>query len=239
MGKITDIMKQLSEAYKISEKDVIPIVESAIKHSIFSYYGKDADVYYNGDEYEIITYNNESMPIKLDLNKTSKKFIAFLKKHLTNRLLIEKVLSDYKSIRHLQGDLVDGYVLENVNDYYSIKLNNMPSDVKGILLLRHRIPNEQLRFNEFYFFLASKIGIVKSSYGLDLVVYLSRISKRLPALLLQKAVAEKTGVNIDCECIKRVVGKFSVLKTKIDIPKDFVLFVQENLNGERIIIRRS
>ena len=238
MGKITEAVKQLSEAYEINERDITPIIESVIKRSIASYYGKDADVYFNGEGYEIYVYSNGDTPIKLDLNKTSEKFIAFLKKQLTNRFLIEKTLSGYNAVKHLQGSLIGGYILEKVNGYYLVKLNGMPFETKNILPLRYKILNEQLRFNEFYFFLVSKIEIVKTNYSLDLVTYLSRTSKKFPALLLQKAIEEKTGVNIDCECVKRVVGKFSVLKTNIRVPKEIVLFVQENLNNEKIIVKR-
>ena len=239
MSKIAEVIEQLIETYRISKEDIIPIIESVIKHSITSYYGKDADVYYNGEEYEITIYNGEAMPTKLNLNKTSKNFIAFLRKQLTDRLLIEKTLSNYRAIRHLQGSLVGGYMLEKVKGYYLIKLNDIPFETKNILPLTHIIPNEQLKFNEFCFFLVSKIDVVKNNHALDLLVYLSRISKNLPVLLLQKAVEERTGVNIDCKCVKRVVGKFSILKTKIRLPNGIINFVQENLNGEKVIVRRS
>ena len=238
MGKITEAVKQLSEAYGINERDITPIIESVTKRSIASYYGKDADVYCNGEEYEVIIYNNEVMPTKLNLNKTGKKFIAFLKKQLTNRLLIEKTLSNYNTVKHLQGSLIGGYMLEKVQGHYIVKLHDIPVEVRGILPLRRKIPNEQLKLNEFYFFLITKIDFIKNGQSVGLVAYLSRTSKKLPVLLLQKAVEEKTGVNIDCECVKRVVGKFSILKTKVRIPKEIVLFVQENLNNEKIVIKR-
>ena len=236
--KIIEIVRQLSDMYEINEADVIPIVETTIRKSIILYFGRDTDVHYDGGGFEIYTYNGEAKPVQLNLNDASKKFIAFLKKQLINRFLIEKALIKYNAIKHMQGTLADGYLLERMKGYFLIKLNDMPFETKNILSCMYKIPHELLKFNEHYFFIVSKIKVVKVSYKFDLVVYLSRISKKLPKLLLQKAIEEKTGVNIDCKCIERVAGKHSVIKTKTKIPREIILFVQENLNNEKIIIKR-
>ena len=117
-------------------------------------------------------------------------------------------------------------------------LNDIPLETKNVLTYMYKIPRELLKFNEHYFFIISKIKVVKIAYKFNLVIYLSRISKKLPELLMQKAVEEKTGVNIDCKCIERVAGKHSVIKTKIKIPREIILYVQENLNNEKIIMKR-
>lgn len=236
--KITDVVKQLSETYEIDKREVIPIVESTIRKSLILYFGLDADVHYNSSGFDIYAYNGDAEPVKLDLNRASRKFIAFLKKQLTERFLIEKALSDYNAIRHLQGNLAGGYLLERLNNYYLIKLNDMPFETKNVLPYRYKIPKESLKFNEHYFFVASRIRVEKIDGKFELVVYLSRTSKKLPELLFQKAVEEKTGVNIDCRCTERVSGVYSIVKTKVRIPKEIVSFVRENLNGERIILKR-
>lgn len=236
--KITDVVRQLGETYGIDEKDVIPIVESTIRESIISYYGLDADVHCEDGGFKIYAYNSEAEPVKLDLNRAGKKFVAFLKRRLTERFQIEKALSDYNAVRHLQGNLVGGYLLEKHHNYCLIKLNDTPFETKNVLPLRYKIPREALKFNEHCFFIVSKIRIERNSGKFELVVYLSRTSKKLPELLLQKAVEEKTGVNIDCRCTKRVSGVYSILETKVRVPGEIVSFVRENLNGERIILKR-
>lgn len=236
--KIIEIVRQLSDMYEINESDVIPIVETTIRKSIILYFGRDTDVHYDGSEFEIYTYNGEAKPTQLNLNDASKKFISFLKRQLIDRFLIEKALTEYNAIKHIQGTLVDGYLLERMKGYCLIKLNDMPFKTKNILSYRYKIPRESLKFNEHYFFIVSKIKVVRISYKFELVVFLSRTSKKLPNLLLQKVIEEKTGVNIDCKCTERVAGKHSVIKTKTKIPREIILFVQENLNNEKIIIKR-
>ncbi len=72
-------------------------------------------------------------------------------RQLSDRLLIEKALMNYNGIRHLQGNLTSGYILERMNGHFLIKLNDMPFKTKNILPYRHRIPKESLKFNEHYF----------------------------------------------------------------------------------------
>ncbi len=231
------MVEQLSETYEIDKDTVVSIVELVIRESIFSYFGKDSQVYYDNGEIKIYVYdgNNQSQPF--DLNSANEEFITYLRKQLTERFLFKKTSRNYNAIKHLRHTLVGGYPVEKMNGHYLVKLNDMLFDTKNILPYRYTISKEQLKLAEYYFFIVLRVQFAKIGLKFDLTVYLSRTSSKLPELLLQKAVEEDTGVNIDCKCVERVPGKYSILETKVKIPKKIVSYVQENLNNEKVIIK--
>jgi len=239
-GDIARTIAQLSEAYGIDKDAVVSIVELIIRESIFAYFGKDSQVCCDDGEIKIYVYDGDGRFQPFDLNKASKDFIVYLKKRLVERFSFEKASRKYHAVKRLRRALVGGYPVGKANGYYLVKLTDMPFDVKGVMLDIHAIPGERLKLFEYYFFTFLKAKSVQIGLKYDLAVYLSRTSIRLPELLLQKAVEENAGVNIDCRCVKRVAGRYSIiqlLETRVKIPKKVISYVQENLNNEKVIIK--
>lgn len=176
---------------------------------------------------------------KVDFDRLGKGFYQALQYNLKYYFELKKKSLQFEVIRPLQGQMVGGYVLEKLKDRYRIKLVEHPfEDLDVILERRYWIPRERLLIGEHYFFVCRKIRIVAGVLP-RLLMCLSRTSIKLPALMIERAFKEKFEITTKCECLKRVVGKFSFIRCKTSIPEEIIKWTSRNLNNEKIIVSRG
>ncbi len=240
MQNIIEPIRQIGDLYNIENNELKDIVEISFRESILSFYGCDSDVYYDNNNLEVFIYKEpNNAPIKLNLENIPQNFIWVFKKRLLNRLALIKESSLYNAIKHIRGNIIDGYLSEKKDTYYIVTMPNIPQEIVGILRYSDRISNEYPQFNKHYFFSVLKVEIIYFAGKPKLSVFLSRKNKRLVEKLTEKTFYEEEGISLNCKCIRRMPGKYALIKTNMRIPNKVVEYVSQNLNNEKIAIRRK
>lgn len=240
--KLKQVIKEIVDEYRFSEKeDINPLLESILRYTMMEYLGKDVDVFINGNGIDAYLYRDGlsgTYPERVDFSRLGEGFYRRLYKNLKYYFELKKKTLQFEIVRGLQGKLVGGYIIEKLDDRYRVRLTEQPfEDLEVVLERDYWIPKEVLLVGEHYFFLCKNIRVVADLLP-RLVMYLSRTSIRLPALLLEKAFYEDVGAKTKCVCLKRVVGKFSFVKCKTKMAGKHIKWVSRNLNNEKIIVSR-
>ena len=234
-------IKEITNAYNFTQEDMSMLVENTLRYSLMSYLHKDADVYIDNNTIDAYIYNDNpsgTYAVKVDWAKLSKRFYRTLYHNLRYFLELKKRNLELEQVSGLAGSVVEGYIQEKFKDRCTVRLINdtIPDDAEVIIEKRYWIPKETLIAGEHYFFLCRKVRVVEGITP-RLVVFLSRTSIRLPALLIEKAFLED-GLRTRCVCVKRVIGRFSVVKCKTKVPESIENWVSIALNNEKIITMR-
>ena len=241
MATLDQTIKEIINAYNFSEEEVIPIIESILRYTLMEYLKKDVDVFFKRNGVEAYLYRDGlsgTYPEKVDFSRFSSRFYRSLYNNLRYYLELKKKAAEFEIVRVLQGKLVGGYVLEKFSDKYTIKLVEHPfEDLEAVFERLYWMPKETLLMGEHYFFVCKNVRIVADTMP-RLIMYLSRTSIKLPSLMIEKAFYDKERLKTRCDCIKRVVGKFSIVRCKTKIPRDIVSWVSLNLNNEKVIVTR-
>lgn len=236
-------IKEITDAYSFPKEDISGLLESVLKYSLMTYLNKDADVFVddNGSNIDAYLYMDNlagTYAEKVDWSRLSKEFYRQLYYNLRYSLELKKKNLELEQISNLAGGVVEGYIQEKSKDMCTVGLldDTIPDDAEVIIEKRYWIPKESLKVGEHYFFLCRKVRVVQGVMP-RLTVFLSRTSIRLPALLIEKAFQED-GLKARCVCVKRVAGRFSVVKCKTKVPENIKKWVSMSLNNEKIIAIR-
>lgn len=238
---LNQIIKEITDAYNFPVDDINSLLESVLKYTLMEQLKKDVDVFLDKEGVEAYLYRDSldgTRAERVDFSRLNKDFYRKLYQNLKYYLELRKKSLELEIVRTLQGRLVGGYILEKFNDRYTVRLAEHPlDDLEVVIERRYWIPGETMLIGEHYFFLCRKVRVIAGVLP-RLVMFLSRTSINLPALLLEVAFREKTGMKTKCKCIKRVAGKFSFLKCKTRVSEDLIRWVSRNLNNEKIIISK-
>ncbi len=225
----------LQTKYGLQEAEVLEAIEVAIARALTVAIQKNLAVRI-GNGLEITVFPDQGEPMQLSPSTIKRKLRRYILHHVELELQKRQVMREAEELKELRGKNVPGEI-SRIADNGTLSVALEIADVFRHLILagecpvRYQPPHERGRYRigevrEFY--ISSVLPIVANGRSAHLRIRLSRITKELPALLLQ----ERTGI-YGIECRRRVAGGFSNIITPVRIPKDAINAVGKEL-GEHL-----
>jgi len=175
-------------------------------------------------------------PVEIPPEEISRKLQRYILHNIELELQKRQVLREAEELEELRGKTLPGEI-SRIADDGTLHVDLEIADVFRHLILagecplRYQPPHEKGRYQRGEvreFFISSVLPVVVNRRSARTRICLSRISKELPALLLQ----ERTGF-FGIECRRRVAGGFSNIVTPTRLPKEAINYVGKEL-GERL-----
>ena len=221
--------------YGLQEAEAREAIEFAIAQTLTGALRKNFAVMIN-DRLEIIIFTDHGEPDEFPLIKIRQKLRRFILHNVELELQKRQVLNEAKGLAELRGKILPGEI-SRITGSGTLCVNLEIADVFRHLILAgecpicYQPPHERRRYHigEIReFFISSILPIVVKDRSAHVRIRLSRITKELPALLLQ----ERTGIR-EIKCRRRVAGGYSNIVTPIRIPKEAINYVGKEL-GEHL-----
>jgi hypothetical protein len=229
------IPAELLTKYGLREADALEAIESAITRTLTRAMRSNIAVRLNG-RLEITMFPLNGEPVDLPPGEISRK----LQRHILHNIELElqkrQALREAEELEELRGKSLPGEISRIAAD------GTLHVDLEIVDLFHHLIlagecperyqpPHEKGRYQvgevrEFY--ISSILPVVVNGRSARTRIRLSRITKELPALLLQ----ERTGI-YGIKCRRRVAGGFSNIITPARLPKEVINYVGKEL-GEHL-----
>jgi hypothetical protein len=226
---------ELLTKYGLKEADALEAIEFAITRTLTRALRTNFAVRLNG-RLEITIYPLNGEPVELPLEEISRK----LQRHILHNIELElqkrQVLREAEELEELRGKSLPGEI-SRIADDGTLHVDLEIVDLFHRMILagecpeRYQPPHEKGRYQigeVREFFISSILPVVVNGRSARTRIRLSRITKELPALLLQ----ERTGI-YGIECRRRVAGGFSNIITPARLPKEAINYVGKEL-GEHL-----
>ena len=221
--------------YGLQEAEALEAIEVAIARTLTVALRKNLAVRI-GNGLEITVFPDQGEPMQLSPSTIKRKLRRYILHHVELELQKRQVMREAEELKELRGKSVPGEIsriADNGTLYVALEI----ADVFRHLILagecpvRFQSPHERgcYRIGEVReFYISSVLPVVTNGRSAHVRIRLSRITKELPALLLQ----ERTGI-CGIECRRRVAGGFSNIITPVRILKEAINAVGKEL-GERL-----
>ncbi len=241
MQKLTELVHDLSDKYNLQDETVKDCLKRAIER-VLGNARRTVEVFLEDeDEISIYVYGrNITDPVrKMNFDRLSAKTIRAIKRKLTNELVMQKIVSEYQNIKHIIGNLTGGYIYDVKTNPISVMIDGIP-DKLGLYPLMYQPKHERGRYRrgDYYYFHISSVKTVMVNKNIPKIsIILSRTSKKLPELIIQKLMAEEGIDMFRVTCVKRHAGLYSIIKTSSRIPEKVLKYTSEKIGGERIYVQ--
>lgn len=234
------IPSELLTKYGLREADALEAIEAAITRTLTKALHSNVAVRLNG-RLEITMFPLNGEPVELPSGEISRK----LQRHILHNIELElqkrQALREAEELEELRGKSLPG-AISRIADDGTLHVDLEIVDLFHHIILagecpeRYQPPHEKGRYQvgevrEFY--ISSILPVVVNGRSARTRIRLSRITKELPALLLQ----ERTGI-YGIECRRRVAGGFSNIITPARLPKEAINHVGKEL-GEHLNVSIS
>ena len=229
------ITAELLTKYGLREADALDAVEMAITRTLTRAMCMNVVVKLNG-RLEITMFRADGEAVDLDPKEISRKLHRNMLHNIELELQKRQVCREAEDLEELRGKTLPGEITRIGNDG-SLFVDLEFVDLFSRLILagecpeRYQPPHEKGRYRigeVREFFISSILPVVVNDRLARTRIRLSRITKELPALLLQ----ERTGI-YGIECRRRVAGGFSTIITPSRLPKEAINYVGKEL-GEHL-----
>lgn len=234
------IPADLLTKYGLREADALEAIESAITRILSRSLRSNISVRLNG-RLEITMFPLNGEPVDLPPGEINRK----LQRHILHNIELElqkrQALREAEELEELRGKSLPGEI-SRIADDGTLHVDLEIVDLFHRIILagecpnRYQPPHEKGRYQVGEvreFFVSSILPIVVNGRSARTRIRLSRITKELPALLLQ----ERTGI-YGIECQRRVAGGFSNIITPARLPKEAINQVGKEL-GEHLNVSIS
>ena len=234
------IPAELLTKYGLRETDALDAVEVAIAQALTHAFRKNVSVRMNG-KLEITAFSDRGEPVEISPGEIDRK----LRRHILHLVELElqkrQTLRESEDLEELRGKTLPGEISRIGNDgtlFVELEFVDLSSRLilAGECPVRYQPPHEKGRYRigeVREFFISSILPVVVNDRLARTRIRLSRITKELPALLLQ----ERTGI-YGIECRRRVAGGFSTIITPSRLPKEAINHVGKEL-GEHLNVSIS
>jgi hypothetical protein len=234
------IPTELLEKYGLRDADALDAVEVAIARALTQAFKKNVTVRING-KLEITGFSHSGEPVEISPGEIDRK----LRRHILHLVELElqkrQTLRESEDLEELRGKTLPGEISRIAEDgtlHVTLEFNDVFQQLTlaGECPERYQPPNEKGRYQVGEvreFFISSILPVVVNGRSARTRIRLSRITKELPALLLQ----ERTGI-YGIECTRRVAGGFSNIITPARLPKEAINHVGKEL-GEHLNVSIS
>jgi len=234
------IPADLLTKYGLREADALEAIESAITRTLTRALRSNIAVRLNG-RLEITMFPLNGEPVELPPGEINRK----LQRHILHNIELElqkrQALREAEELEELRGKSLPGEISRIANDgtlHVDLEIVDLFHHIilAGECPERYQPPHEKGRYQVGEvreFFVSSILPIVVNGRSARTRIRLSRITKELPALLLQ----ERTGI-YGIECRRRVAGGFSNIITPARLPKEAINHVGKEL-GEHLNVSIS
>ena len=235
-------ISELVEIYGLPEEIVREEIERAITMSLTSELQIDVEGFFNEDgSFKTRTFRESLAGIRAErLRGVSRRAFAAVKKSIEQSLHERSTIKDHEKFSYLSNTLIYGAVF-NINaagDLYVMIEAGLNESLIGMCLLRHQPSHERGTYSrgERISFHVLKVTAkdIDQDEPLRLNIQLSRESRRFVELLLK----EKIGGHARIECVRRIPGVVSDVRTDRQLPREAIMRVSYYL-GERIKVRWS
>jgi len=226
---------ELLTKYGLREADALDAVEAAIARALTHAFKKNVFVRIN-DRLEITAFSHRGEPIEISTGEIDRK----LQRHILHLVELElqkrQTLRESEDLEELRGKTLPGEI-SRITDDGTLHVELEIVDLFSRIVLSGECPERYQPLHEKgryqigevrEFFVSSILPVVVNGRSARTRIRLSRITKELPALLLQ----ERTGV-YGIECRRRVAGGFSNIVTPARLPKEAINYVGKEL-GEHL-----
>lgn len=235
-------VSELMEKYGLPEEIVREEIERAITMSLTSELKLDVEGFFNENgAFVAKTYRESLAGVKAErLKGVSRGAFAVVKETIEHSLHERSTLKDRGRFSYLANTLVHGTVF-NINaagDLYVMIEAGLGEGIVGTCLLRHQPNHERETYSRGerlpFHILKVTAKDKDEDEPLRLNIQLSRESRRFVELLLK----EEIGGHASIECVRRIPGVVSDVRTDRPLPREAIKRVSHHL-GERIKVRWS
>jgi hypothetical protein len=229
------IPAELLTKYGLHETEALKAIELAIARTLTRALRTNFAVRIDG-KLEITMFPSNGEPVDIPPDVISRKLHRHILHNVELELQKRQVLREAEELGELRGKTLPGEI-SRIADDGTLHVDLEIADVFRHLILagecplRYQPPHEKGRYQKGEireFFISSVLPIVVNRRSARTRIRLSRITKELPALLLQ----ERTGI-YGIECRRRVAGGFSNIVTPARLPKEAINYVGKEL-GEHL-----
>lgn len=234
------IPTELLTKYGLKEADALETIEFAITRTLTRALRTNIAVRLN-DRLEITMFPLNGDPVELPPGEISRKLHRHILHNIELELQKRQALREAEELEELRGKSLPGEI-SRIADDGTLHVDLEIVDLFHRIILagecpeRYQPPHEKGRYQVGEvreFFVSSILPIVVNGRSARTRIRLSRITKELPALLLQ----ERTGI-YGIECRRRVAGGFSNIITPARLPKEAINYVGKEL-GEHLNVSIS
>lgn len=225
----------LPAKYGLQEADALKAIELAITRTLTRALRANLAVRIDG-RLEITMFPVDGEPVDIPPEEISRKLHRHILYNIELELQKRQVLREAEELEELRGKTLPGEISRIAVDGTLHVALEIADDFRHLILAgecpqRYQPPHEKGRYHSGEireFFISSVLPVVVNGRSARTRIRLSRITKELPALLLQ----ERTGI-YGIECRRRVAGGFSNIVTPARLPKEAINYVGKEL-GEHL-----
>jgi hypothetical protein len=226
---------ELLTKYGLQETEAVKAIELAIARTLTRALRTTFAVRFDS-RLEITMFPVSGEPVDISPEEISRKLHRHILHNIELELQKRQVLREAEEFEELRGKTLPGEIYRIAEDgtlYVNLEIADVFHHLilTGECPLRYQPPHEKWRYQKGdvrEFFISSVLPMVVNRRSARTRIRLSRITKELPALLLQ----ERTGI-FGIECRRRVAGGFSNIVTPARLPKEAINHVGKEL-GEHL-----
>jgi len=229
------IPAELLTKYGLHEAEALKAIELAIARTLTRALRTNFAVRIDG-RLEITMFPSDREPVDIPPDVISRKLHRHILYNVELELQKRQVLLEAEELEELRGKTLPGEI-SRIADDGTLHVDLEIADVFRHLILagecplRYQPPHEKGCYQKGQvreFFISSVLPVVVNRQSARTRIRLSRITKELPALLLQ----ERSGI-FGIECRRRIAGGFSNIVTPARLPKEAINYVGKEL-GEHL-----
>lgn len=221
---------------ELPENEAMDAIEVAIVRVLTGVLRTNVSARINEQQLEITAYPASGDPIKINLDSINRKLRRHILYQIELELQLRKTLIEAGRLKELRGNTAPGEI-SRITDDGTLLISLEIADFYRRLILTGECPFrcQPLHERSHYiigsvkqFYITSVVPVMVNKRSSKVRILLSRTSKELPRLLLQKR-----GSISGIQCLKRIAGGYSTIVTPKRIPKDVINSVGKEL-GEHL-----
>jgi|GEM_PF-6722317 len=220
----------------IDESTVLICIKKAVENFFMQKYKTDIIARIDNGTVIINKYfvsrNKELKEKEIKLSDLNQNAIGYIKKRISDYINLERQRFKYIKLKQFEKTVIRGTIVQIEQNMIKVRIQN--SFIGNVLCcypLCGQPKHERKKYqkNDTYDFFVKHVFIKKSGrYNTEVV--LSRTSKGMIEFELKSQ-----GYNV--KCIRRFVGKLSVIKSKRYIPKNIIRNIESKLREKIFIIK--
>jgi len=236
---LVSLCSELALKHRLSPEETISIMAAALSASLTTTFRSRVITCMDGESLRIYAEERYGAGIReIVYQGLRRNDIRLFRRRFERELMKRKAFDEHEYLSTLQGTLVRG-VIDRVQDDGSLFVLIFIEELFDCRELYALCPlcgqssheRSALRRGVARFFYVSSVRLVKVHGIFRHEILLNRITPRLTELLLIK-LSGHTGF----KCLRRIVGKMSLVVSTTKIPRNAVKAAGQEL-GERIIVR--
>lgn len=244
-------VRELADIYGLPEEDVKAELLESLSNSLSAVFGTEIDVLPSETgSLEIFSYRDSSGDLQvrsMSLSDIGRHAIKRIRRDLALSLSKMLVLRDYDLCRDLVGHVMEGMVMKAVNrGSLSVRLQGNgpynPGNLIGSCPYRFQTPKERdtYRPGDVLSFQVLKVSPVMENGMPRLEITLGRNGRGLVEGLIMKQVwGDPSERDVKVRCVKRIAGAYSKIISTVQIPRDVIKSVSDELKEYIRVVRKS